>query len=191
MTTGIRLSYAACFLQDVQSTWLLESKHLFHMDSGMLGHALSLDCTGFWNDINISSGVSAIFFFYTRKRNLFNGRIFKIWEEVQFASNRGIRGQAKLSSKLEESLGPGRCEKSLKKGLSVRLRKELAREEAVRDFRRISGRIKGKKPNSKSDFCMIKSMRLTLLNLELLAEFPWHQKLMLSPFLQQGFPSLF
>lgn len=67
MTTGIRLSYAACFLQDIQSTWLLESKHLFHMDSGMLGHALSLDCTGFWNDINISSGVSDIFFFILGK----------------------------------------------------------------------------------------------------------------------------
>lgn len=51
----------------------------------------------------------------------------------------------------------------MKKGLSIRLRKEeLAREEAVRDFQRIGGRIMGKKPNSKSDFYVIKSMRFTL-----------------------------
>lgn len=34
------------------------------MGSGMLRHALSLDYTGFWNDINFSCGVSAIFIFF-------------------------------------------------------------------------------------------------------------------------------
>jgi len=40
----------------------LEIKHLLQMGSGMLGHAISLDCTVVWDEVNISSGVPVLSF---------------------------------------------------------------------------------------------------------------------------------
>lgn len=34
----------------------LEIKHLMQMNGGMVRHAVSLDCNGLWDEVNISSG---------------------------------------------------------------------------------------------------------------------------------------
>lgn len=45
----------------------LEIKHLLQMGSDMLGHAASLDCTGLWDEVKISSSAPAISLYCKKK----------------------------------------------------------------------------------------------------------------------------
>lgn len=40
----------------------LDITHLLQIGSGMLGHAISLDCTGLWDEVKISLGAPALSF---------------------------------------------------------------------------------------------------------------------------------
>lgn len=54
MLLGPCRTYRAC--------GFLQIKHLLQMGSGMLGRAVSLDCTELWDEVKISSGAPAIYF---------------------------------------------------------------------------------------------------------------------------------
>lgn len=73
MTTGNQVFMLLGPCRTYRAHGFLEIKHLLQTGSGMLGRAISLDCTGLWDEVKTSSGAPAIYF-TLGKRNLFNGR---------------------------------------------------------------------------------------------------------------------
>lgn len=132
-----------------------------------------------------------IFFQYTLGKETSSTVDFQNLRRGSIYQQQRYQGTGKTWQETRGKPGARKCEKSLKKGLSIRLRKEeLAREEAVRVFSKDRWKDKGKEAKfQKWPLCdKVHKSHLIILKL---AEFPWHQKLMLSPFLQQEFPSLF
>lgn len=134
------------------------------MGSGMLEEAVPWTVQSSGISLRLALVLQPFFLYWENKP--LQWYIFWVWEEIQFTSNRGAREKAKLGSKLEESLGPGRSKKSFEKGLWIRLSEwDLDTEEAARDYqRRTGGKRNRKKANSKDLWRIHLTKRNFLLN---------------------------